>query len=104
MQAVSDGAVYLQMDAAFHLATIWLNGGLIGTFHSGYVPIEVPLLSVIPNGKENVLAIRTDASFGSGHWYEGGWSTAGGLWSSLDPRWNLPPHKAYVQAEHLHCL
>ena len=28
--------------------------------------------SVRHGGTENVLSVRADASFGSGHWYEGG--------------------------------
>ena len=42
---------------------------------SGYTPFTVRLdnSSKIRFGTgDNVLAIRTDASFGSGHWYEGG--------------------------------
>mgnify|MGYP002009191089 CR=1 FL=1 len=54
---------------------MFLNGEYLLQHGSGYTPFTVRLdnSSKIRFGTEdNVLAIRTDASFGSGHWYEGG--------------------------------
>ena len=42
----------------------------------GYTPYSLVLNSTVQPpaafGKPAVIAIRTDASYGSGHWYEGG--------------------------------
>jgi sacsin len=63
------GSTYLHFDAIFHLVTVWINDVYLGAFHSGYIPIRIPLhnQSAIHYGDtENVIAIRADASFGSG--------------------------------------
>jgi hypothetical protein len=67
------GQLFLRFDGVFHHAQIFLNGDLIASHSAGYVPFTVRLdnvSSLRPSG--NTLAVRCDATFGSGHWYEGG--------------------------------
>ena len=65
--APAGGSTVLRFDGAFHFKEIFLNGALYGTHRCGYTPFDVR----VPSGM-NTLSIRVDASFGSGHWYEGG--------------------------------
>jgi beta-galactosidase len=68
--------IYLYFEGAFQFSEIYLNGQHVQDHNVGYTTFTVRLdnsssLSYGP-GKTNVLAVRVDPSFGSGHWYEGG--------------------------------
>ncbi|EDQ90237.1 uncharacterized protein MONBRDRAFT_36654 [Monosiga brevicollis MX1] len=66
-------SVLLRFEGVFHFAQIWLNGEYLAAHSCGYTEFTVPLhnASSVRTG-HNVLAVRVDASYGSGHWYEGG--------------------------------
>jgi hypothetical protein len=75
------GATWLHFDGVFQVCDIFLNGKFVTRHTAGYLGFDVRLDNISPgllrtgNGvgsSPNVLAIRVDASFGSGHWYEGG--------------------------------
>ena len=71
--------VALEFDGVFHTSRIWLNGVEMtveanggGGNRNGYtgfvVRIDGPHLRQGVGAKSNNLVLRTDASFGSGHW------------------------------------
>jgi hypothetical protein len=75
--------LFLRFEGVFHHAQIFLNGELIASHAAGYLPFTVrldnatALLRSQRSGGEdgiavNTLAVRADATYGSGHWYEGG--------------------------------
>ena len=70
------GATFVHFEGVFHHSTIFLNGHYLMSHECGYTGFDVRLDNAtgIRYGPDqaNVLAIRADASFGSGHWYEGG--------------------------------
>ena len=68
------GSTSLRFDGIFLACDIFLNGKFLLRHTAGYLGFEVRLDSGLTfgAGATNVLAIRVDASFGSGHWYEGG--------------------------------
>ena len=76
------GQLFVRFEGVFHHAQIFLNGELIASHAAGYLPFIVrldnatALLRSRPGGgggiAVNTLAVRADATFGSGHWYEGG--------------------------------
>ena len=69
------GATYLHFEGVFHHATFFLNGKYLQQHECGYTGFSVRLDNAtgLRYGEDaNVLALRADASFGSGHWYEGG--------------------------------
>lgn len=67
------GSTFFYTDGAFHRTEWFLNGKFVGVFTSGYVPFMLDLSEAnFGPGATNVLAVRADASYGSGHWYEGG--------------------------------
>ena len=67
-------SVVLHFEGVFHFAMLWLNGQFLQTHSCGYTGFTVRLdnVSSVAWGRENVLAVRADATYGSGHWYEGG--------------------------------
>jgi hypothetical protein len=69
------GAVWLHFEGVFQAADVWVNGVHTTRHTSGYLPFEIRLDTIAGiqcGNSTNVIAIRVDASFGSGHWYEGG--------------------------------
>ena len=68
------GYLGLYFEGVFHHASVFLNGQLIQTHTAGYTSFTVRLdnCTALKYGAKNVLAVRADASYGSGHWYEGG--------------------------------
>jgi hypothetical protein len=73
------GATWLHFEGVFQSCDVFLNGQFLLRHTAGYLGFDAPLDSGTPGllrmgggGKPNVLAVRVDASFGSGHWYEGG--------------------------------
>ena len=72
------GATFVHFEGVFHHATIFLNGRYLMSHECGYTGFDVRLDNATGvrfgdgAANENVLAVRADASFGSGHWYEGG--------------------------------
>lgn len=81
------GQTYVHFEGVFHHATLFLNGEYLQSHESGYTGFTVRLDNASGirfgggdaktkgdgnGGGTNVLAVRADASFGSGHWYEGG--------------------------------
>jgi hypothetical protein len=71
--------VVLEFDGVFHVSRIWLNGvELTAEEHggkgneNGYTGFTVRIDAHLAYQTLNTLAVRADASFGSGHWYEGG--------------------------------
>jgi beta-galactosidase/beta-glucuronidase len=71
----SSGSTWLHFEGIFQKADVWINGQHVRTHTSGYLGFDVSLDSASTlkhGGGENSIVIRVDASFGSGHWYEGG--------------------------------
>ncbi|MEI6185475.1 MAG: sugar-binding domain-containing protein, partial [Bacteroidota bacterium] len=61
----------IQFDGVYRDASVWLNGFYLGNHKSGYTGVEYDLTPYINYGKENVLAVRVDASQYEGWFYEG---------------------------------
>lgn len=71
----AEGETYVHFEGVFHHATLFLNGHYLMSHECGYTGFTVRLdnhSAVRFGAAPNVLAVRADASFGSGHWYEGG--------------------------------
>ena len=68
--------IFIYFEGAFQYSEFYLNGEHIQDHATGYTTFTVRLdnsssLQYGP-GSKNVLSIRCDPTFGSGHWYEGG--------------------------------
>eukprot|EP01052_Picozoa_sp_SAG31_P022624 SAG31_NODE_1808_length_7230_cov_32.785835_7_plen_468_part_00 len=69
-----DVMVWLRFNGVFHITQAWLDGKSLALgpgSRSGYTAFTAALPEQM-DPDEHVLALRVDASFGSGHWYEGG--------------------------------
>jgi hypothetical protein len=75
--------VSVVFEGAFHYSMVYINGVLIGNHTCGYTSFDVPLWSdhsaddstgtpLKFGGGENVISVYTDATSGTGWWYEGG--------------------------------
>ncbi|XP_065198692.1 beta-galactosidase BoGH2A-like [Sycon ciliatum] len=68
--------IQIYFEGVFHVAQIWVNGQYVQTHTCGYTGFTVRLDNITSleygTAAVNVIAVRVDASFGSGHWYEGG--------------------------------
>jgi beta-galactosidase len=63
--------IVLEFDGAFQSALVFLNGFLIGRSESGYVPFRFDVTDYLSYGAKNCIAVRVDATFGEGWFYEG---------------------------------
>lgn len=73
---VAGGRCWIHFEGVFQQADVWVNGRHLLHHTSGYLGFDVDLSDAPVLYRDgvttNVIAIRVDASFGSGHWYEGG--------------------------------
>jgi beta-galactosidase/beta-glucuronidase len=63
--------IQLEFEGCFQYCQLWLNGKYLQAHASGYTSFTVRLdNSTLYYGESNsnVIAVRTDASYGSGHW------------------------------------
>jgi len=61
----------IQFDGIFRDANFWINGFYLGNNKSGYVGASYDISNYLNYGKENVLAVRVDATQYEGWFYEG---------------------------------
>ncbi len=58
-------------DGIFRDARIWVNGFYLGRNESGYVGVSYDITDYLNYGKDNVIAVRVDATQYEGWFYEG---------------------------------
>ncbi|WP_029623421.1 beta-galactosidase GalA [Sphingomonas elodea] len=64
--------IWLEFDGVFRDAIVFVNGYVVARNESGYVPFQADITDFLNfDGKPNQLAVRADASFGEGWFYEG---------------------------------
>ncbi len=63
--------ITLDFDGAFRSVIVWVNGCFIGRNDNGYAPFHFDITDFLSYGAKNAIAIRVDASFGDGWFYEG---------------------------------
>lgn len=51
---------YLQFDAASRMATVWLNGTLLGTHRGGFSRFRLDSTAALKLGQENTLTVKVD--------------------------------------------
>ena len=67
----SGSRISLQFDGIFRNASIWINGFYLGTNQSGYVGQTYDVTDYVNFGKDNIIAVRVDATQYEGWFYEG---------------------------------
>ena len=63
--------IWLEFDGAMRDSLIWVNGCFVGRNDSGYTPFRFDLTDFLAYGAKNYIAVRVDATFGDGWFYEG---------------------------------
>lgn len=63
--------ITLQFDGIFRDASIWVNGFYVGNEPSGYAVQVYNISDYLNYGGENLIAVRVDATFEEGWFYEG---------------------------------
>lgn len=65
--------ISIEFDGIFRNSTVWVNGHLLGSHSSGYIPSYYDLTDVLRYGTEgkNVILVKVDATDYEGWWYEG---------------------------------
>lgn len=95
--------IEIHFGGCFHVCSFWLNGEFLAVHTAGYTEFTVRLDNSTSlkygEGEENVLAVRADASFGSGHWYEGGGLYRGVTLMQSSPIAHFPKHGVFVASE-----
>ncbi len=63
--------ISLRFDGVFRNCIVWVNGFFIGRNWGGYSGFEMDISDYLIYGKENIVAVRVDASLHEGWFYEG---------------------------------
>jgi beta-galactosidase len=63
--------IWVEFDGAMRDVVLFVNGCFIGQHDDGYTPFRFDLTDFLNYGGKNVIALRVDASFGDGWFYEG---------------------------------
>ena len=63
--------LWLELDGVYRDCTVFVNGWFVGHHESGYSGVRYDITDVAECGKDNVIAIRVDASQPEGWFYEG---------------------------------
>jgi beta-galactosidase len=64
--------VFLEVDGAMSVSSVWVNGKFAGGWAYGYASWRVELTPFVKPGGKNVVAIRLDNAPNSSRWYPGG--------------------------------
>lgn len=65
--------IHLHFEAVYHDRSVWLNGKKLGENHSGFLPFEFEVASLLQFGQSNTLVVCTDNTFRRGAiWNWGG--------------------------------
>ncbi len=63
--------IWVEFDGAFRDALVFVNGCFVGRNNNGYKSFRFDLSDFLVYGGKNTIAVRVDASFGDGWFYEG---------------------------------
>ena len=63
--------ISVEFDGAFRSVLVFVNGCSIGRNDNGYAPFSFDISDFLYYGGTNYIAVRVDASFGDGWYYEG---------------------------------
>jgi len=63
--------IWVEFDGAFRDVLVFVNGCFVGRNDNGYTPFRFDLTDFLAYGAKNCIAVRVDASYGDGWFYEG---------------------------------
>jgi beta-galactosidase len=63
--------ISIEFDGVHRNSIVWVNGFYLGTEHSGYTSFCYDITEYLNYGRDNVVAVRVDATMEEGWYYEG---------------------------------
>jgi beta-galactosidase len=97
-KADSGSRISLQFDGIFRNASIWINGFYLGTNQSGYVGQTYDVTDYVNFGKDNIIAVRVDATQYEGWFYEGA-GIYRHVWLKKSNNFHLAQDEVFVYSE-----
>lgn len=90
--------VYLEFDGVYRDCDVWVNSAYMGHHASGYTSFRYEISDDLEYGKENIIAVRVDASQIEGWWYEGAGIYRNVRWIEK-PRVSVKPDSVIVRSD-----
>ena len=90
--------ISLQFDGIFRDAKVWVNGFYLGGEPSGYATQVYDISEYLNYGGENVVAVRADATFEEGWFYEGA-GIYRHAWIDKTDKLHVAPFGTFVYAD-----
>lgn len=94
-EADSAKRISLTFDGIFRDSKVWFNGFYLGGEPSGYIGRSYDVTPYVNFGGDNVIAVRADATFEEGWFYEGG-GIYRHVWLDKHPRRYIVPNSVAV--------
>jgi beta-galactosidase len=91
-------SIWIDFDGVQRDSTTYLNGKQLGNHLSGYTSFRYDISDVADCGKENVLAVKVDATAPDGWWYDGG-GIYRHVWLNSADQLHIAPWGVYLPAE-----
>ena len=88
----------LEFDGAFQDALVFVNGTQVGRSVTGYTPFSFDLTDFLFVGGKNCIAVRVDASYGEGWFYEGA-GIYRHVWLTKTDSLHLGANESWVRTE-----
>ena len=95
--AAADSVKRLELvfDGIFRDSKVWFNGFYLGGEPSGYAQQRYDVTPYVNWGADNIIAVRSDATFEEGWFYEGG-GIYRHSWPDKSPRRHISPNSVAV--------
>lgn len=95
--AAADSVKRLELvfDGIFRDSKVWINGFYLGGEPSGYAQQRYDVTPYVNWGADNIIAVRSDATFEEGWFYEGG-GIYRHAWLDKSPRRHISPNSVAV--------
>ena len=90
--------IAVEFDGAFRDVLVFVNGCFIGRNDHGYTPFRFDVTDFLNVGAKNCIAVRVDASFGDGWFYEGA-GIYRHMWLTKTDALHLGKWESYVRAD-----
>lgn len=71
-QSLKNGELFINFDAVYFEAKVYLNGNYVGKHEGGYTPFEFCITDLVKKDKPNTLVVLVNNEFSRGAWWSWG--------------------------------
>ena len=93
----ADKRIHIRFDGVYRNSKVYINQYYVGTHPSGYSGFYYDITDFVNIGKDNIIAVRVDATGREGWWYEGG-GIYRHVWLEIYDSVSVKPQSAAVRA------